>query len=244
VSHPLTSTPTLLPTHPPVHSYAQITVADTGVGIHPDFLLHVFDYFQQADSATTRRFGGLGLGLAIVRQIVEAHGGTVWVESLGEGHGATFTVRLPLTAIQSTTNGDNTPLRGSCTLQGTQVLVVDNEPDALDFAVFVLQQAGATVMSATSADEALTLLSQSQPDVLLSDIGMPDQDGYMLMQQVRSLPSSEGGQVPAIALTAYAGDIDYRQALAAGFQRHLAKPIEPDALVKTIADLVQQHKRQ
>ena len=222
-------------------SQAQIMVSDTGVGIHPNFLPHVFDYFRQADGATTRRFGGLGLGLAIVRQIIEAHGGTVWAESSGEGQGATFMVRLPLTSTQPTTNLDSQLSENTFNLQGTQILVVDNEPDALEVAAFVLRQAGANVIVASSAAEALALLSQSQPDVLLSDIGMPDTDGYMLMQQVRSLPPDQGGQIPAIALTAYAGDINYQEAMAAGFQQHLAKPVEPDELIRTIAALIKRN---
>jgi PAS domain S-box-containing protein len=222
--------------------HAQIKVTDTGVGIHPDFLPWVFDYFRQADSATTRRFGGLGLGLAIVRQIVEAHGGTVSANSPGEGQGSTFTVRLPLTSVHSTADLDRQPLEDSFDLQGTQILVVDNEPDALEFAAFVLEQAGAEVRSATSADEALALLSQST-DVLVSDIGMPDMDGYTLMRLVRSLPPDQGGQVPAIALTAYAAEIDHQQALRAGFQQHIAKPVEPEALIRAVATLVQQQRQ-
>ncbi|MBD1867060.1 PAS domain-containing protein [Cyanobacteria bacterium FACHB-471] len=224
--------------------HAQIKVSDTGVGIHPSFLPCVFECFQQADSATTRRFGGLGLGLAIVRQIVEAHGGTVLADSPGEGQGATFTVRLPLTSAQPTAELDRQPLEDSFDLQGTQILVVDNEPDALEFAAFVLEQAGAEVLSTTSADEALALLSQSTPDVLLSDIGMPDMDGYTLLRRVRLLPPDQGGQIPAIALTAYAAEIDHQQAIKAGFQRHVAKPVEPEALIRTVATLVQQQQQQ
>lgn len=224
-----------------IDGYAQIVVSDTGVGIHTSFLPHVFDCFRQADGATTRRFGGLGLGLAIVRQLVEAHGGTVWAESPGEGQGATFTVRLPLTPVQTISIPDSQPSKAALSLQGKQILVVDNEPDALEFAVFVLEQAGANVIPAFSAAEALTLLSQAKPDVLISDIGMPEMDGYMLMQQVRLLSPEQGGQIPAIALTAYAGDINYQQAIAAGFQRHLAKPVNPDILIRAITTLIQTH---
>lgn len=225
---------------------AEIRVSDTGIGIHANFLPYVFDYFRQADGATTRRFGGLGLGLAIVRQLVEAHGGTVEAESRGEGQGTTFTVRLPLATDSATPEPDNYPLEDGASLQGIQVLAVDNEPDSLEFIAFVLEQVGANVITASSADEALTLLTQLQPDLLLSDIGMPDQDGYMLMQQVRrleasqreSLSSRQKRQIPAIALTAYAGDMDYQRAIAAGFQRHLPKPVEPETLIKTIANLI------
>ncbi|MDZ8108558.1 MAG: PAS domain S-box protein [Nostoc sp. DedQUE12a] len=224
-----------------INGYAQIAVSDTGIGIHPNFLPYVFDYFRQADGATTRKFGGLGLGLAIVRQIVEAHGGTVSAESLGQGQGAIFTLRLPLMPTQVLKQQDSQPSE-SANLQGTNILVVDNEPDSLEFIAFVLEQSGANVITATSAAEALQLFSQFQPDVLISDIGMPDRDGYMLMQQVRALPPEQGGQVLAIALTAYAGYGDYQQAMAAGFQQHLTKPVDPELLIKVIADLLKQNQ--
>ncbi|MBL1179231.1 hybrid sensor histidine kinase/response regulator, partial [Pantanalinema sp. GBBB05] len=216
---------------------AQITVQDTGKGIAPDFLPQVFDYFRQEDGATTRKFGGLGLGLAIVRQIVELHGGTVRAESQGEGRGATFIVRLPLMLIQHPVA--SVPESPSCSLDlsGIQVLVVDDEADSRDFIAFVVGQSGATVRTAVSVAEAIALLTQSQFDILLSDIGMPEMDGYMLMRQVRRLPPEQNGQVKAIALTAYAGDFNQQQALQAGFQQHIAKPVEPQALVETIATL-------
>jgi CheY-like chemotaxis protein/two-component sensor histidine kinase len=219
-------------------SCAHITVSDTGQGIEPDFLPYVFDYFRQANATTTRKFGGLGLGLAIVRNLVELHGGTAGVESPGVGMGATFTVRLPVMPIQASANQNGQSSKPSSDLNGIQVLVVDDEPDSREFVAFVLEQAGATVLTATTADEALTMLIRSEPNVLLSDIGMPDMDGYMLMQQVRALPPEQGGQVLAIALTAYAGDFNQQQALRAGFQRHVSKPIEPERLIQVISSLI------
>ncbi|WP_416670348.1 PAS domain S-box protein [Egbenema bharatensis] len=237
--------PTDPPTHPPVHSCAQITVSDTGQGIKPDFLPYVFDYFRQADGTTTRTFGGLGLGLAIVRHLVELHGGTVRADSLGEGQGATFTIRLPLLTPSQVNQGERlrSGLLGispqqSIDLSGIKILVVDDDPDTRELVVFVLEQQGAQVITATSAHEVLLVLPQAKPDVLLSDIGMPEMDGYMLIRQVRALTPEQGGQIPAIALTAYAGDINQKQVLAAGFQKHISKPIEPQKLVQAIAHLV------
>ena len=217
-----------------VGNQVQITVVDTGKGIPTDFLPYVFDYFRQADGSTTRKFGGLGLGLAIVRHLVELHGGTVWAESRGEELGATFTVRLPLMPTQPTVESNAHSPEGSPSLGGVQVLVVDDEADSREFIAFVLEQAGAIVFSATTPGEAFTALTQSQMHVLLSDIGMPGMDGYMLMRQIRALPPEKGGQIPAIALTAYAGDFNQQQALKAGFQQHLSKPVDPEALVRAI----------
>ncbi|MFQ4137652.1 PAS domain S-box protein [Nodosilinea sp. PGN35] len=221
-----------------VDSYAQIQVRDTGKGIHPDFLPHVFDYFRQEDGTTTRQFGGLGLGLAIVRQLTELHGGDVAAASPGADLGATFTVRLPLTARQHDQPSPAAPLDKATDLTGLQILVVDDEADMRELASFILTQAGAQVATAASAIQALSQLNQSVPDLLLCDIGMPEMNGYALIQQIRQRRRDQGGNLPAIALTAYAGEINQQQALAAGFQRHLAKPIEPDLLVKAIATLV------
>jgi PAS domain S-box-containing protein len=223
-----------------VDSQAQITISDTGKGILPDFVPYVFDYFRQEDGATTRKFGGLGLGLAIVRHLVELHGGTVQVASPGEGLGATFTVKLPLMPVQSDVALNSSFSEPSCDLNGIQVLVIDDETDSREFVAFVLEQSGASVTTATTASEGFALLTRSQPHVLLSDVGMPDMDGYMLMRQVRTLPAEQGGNVVAIALTAYAGDFNQQQALQAGFQQHMAKPIEPEALIRVIANLTQR----
>jgi PAS domain S-box-containing protein len=222
-------------------SSAQITVSDTGQGISPDFLPYVFDYFRQADAATTRKFGGLGLGLAIVRHLVELHGGTVRADSLGEGQGATFTLRLPLLHTPSQATQNERLPQQPLDLSSIKILVVDDETDTRELVAFVLEQQGAQVITATSAHEALLVLSQAKPDVLLSDIGMPEMDGYMLIQQVRALAPNQGGQIPAIALTAYAGDTNQQQVIAAGFQKHISKPIEPEKLVQAIAHLVHPH---
>ncbi|BAY73919.1 multi-sensor hybrid histidine kinase [Nostoc linckia NIES-25] len=221
--------------------FAQIIVSDTGKGIHPDFLPHVFEHFCQEDAATTRKFGGLGLGLAIVRQLVELHGGTVQAQSLGQGQGATFTVKLPLMVTSSQIHRDTGVSEPALDLTGITVLVVDDDVDTREFVVFLIEEYGAKAIAVNSAIEALIALKHCQPDVLLSDIAMPEVDGYMLVRQIRALPANQGGQIPAIALTAYAGEIDYQQAMLAGFQRHIPKPVDPANLVETIADLV-RHK--
>ena len=217
---------------------AQIQVSDTGKGIPPDFLPHVFEYFRQADGTTTRRFGGLGLGLAIVRHLVELHGGTVQAASQGEGQGATFTVQLPIMKVDNGMSAAEAPALltdSSHPLQGIRVLVVDDEADTRDLVTFIIKEAGAIVTAVASAIAALEACAQAQPDVLVSDIGMPEMDGYMLIRQLRSQP--QGQQILAIALTAYAGEIDYRQALAAGFQQHIPKPVEPVQLIEAIASV-------
>ncbi|MDZ8086856.1 MAG: ATP-binding protein [Nostoc sp. DedQUE12b] len=226
-----------------VDAEAQITVSDTGKGISPEFLPYVFEYFRQADGTTTRKFGGLGLGLAIVRHLTELHGGTIQAESLGEGQGAIFRVRLPLIKKDLTPkqNIDIAALNSSPPIEiltGIQILVVDDDDDTRDFHTFVLEQAGAMVTAVTSAKEALQILAESESDMLLSDIGMPEMDGYMLMRQVKALQANQAKQIPAIALTAYAGEINQQQALESGFQKHLSKPVEPDELVKAIATLI------
>ncbi|MEH2235200.1 MAG: ATP-binding protein [Nostoc sp.] len=222
---------------------AQIQVSDTGKGISADFLPYLFDYFRQADSTTTRTFGGLGLGLAIVRKVVEMHGGKVQAESPGEESGTTFSVELPLLVrSEHVRREENESLDcepESSLLSNTQILVVDDEPDIRDLVSFILQDYGGEVTAVASAQEALQALSESIPDVLISDIGMPKTDGYMLMREVRARSPQQGGLVPAIALTAYAGEMNQQQALAAGFQMHISKPVDPDALVKAIVDLIE-----
>jgi signal transduction histidine kinase/DNA-binding response OmpR family regulator len=221
-----------------LQSFVQIEVKDTGKGISPEFLPHVFEYFRQADASTTRNQGGLGLGLAIVRHLVELHGGTVMAESLGEGKGATFTVRLPMMRTSSQSTREDNPSAPLSPFEGLRILIVDDEPDARDFLAFLLKHKGASVTALASAREALNFLTQSQADVLISDIGMPEVDGYMLLRQVRALTPERGGQIPAIALTAYARDIDRQEAIAAGFQKHVPKPVQPDKLEAVIAELL------
>jgi signal transduction histidine kinase/PAS domain-containing protein len=219
-------------------SVAQIVICDNGKGITADFLPHVFDYFRQEDGTTTRRFGGLGLGLAIVRHLIELHGGTIAAESEGEGRGTTFIIRLPSIPEQTKVEPHQASDTLSRNLRDVRVLIIDDEVDSLEFIAFVLELAGARVTTAATAGEGFLSLTKSSFDVLLSDIGMPDLDGYMLMRQIRNLSPEQGGEIKAIALTAYAGDFDRQQALQAGFQAHLSKPIKPDALVKAIAHLI------
>ncbi|MCC5656625.1 response regulator [Nostoc sp. XA010] len=222
-------------------SQAQITVSDTGKGINPDFLPYVFESFRQADATTTRKFGGLGLGLAIVRHLVELHGGTVQVHSPGEGQGAIFNVRFPLMKTQSYSQAeeDSSLLTfNTSPLTGIRLLIVDDDEDIRDFLGFVLEQAGAEVCIVTSAIEALEAVEQSPPDILLSDIGMPEMDGYMLIRQIRAMPPEQGGKILALALSAYAGEVNRQQAQDAGFQQHVAKPIDPDRLIAVILDII------
>uniref|UniRef100_B8HS57 histidine kinase n=1 Tax=Cyanothece sp. (strain PCC 7425 / ATCC 29141) TaxID=395961 RepID=B8HS57_CYAP4 len=221
-----------------VDTFAQLQVQDTGKGISPAFLPHVFDYFRQEDGTTTRKFGGLGLGLAIVRHLTEQHGGTVAADSPGEGLGATFTIRLPLQAKATETADPQLPPAAQLDLSNLNILVVDDEVDMRELMVTILETYGAQVRLAASAIDALNILQQWHPDLLISDIGMPDMDGYSLMQQVQAIATAQQNSIPGIALTAYAGEIDQRQALAAGYQLHLAKPVEPEALVQAIATLI------
>ena len=221
---------------------AQITVRDTGIGIDSEFLPHLFEYFRQEDSSITRKFGGLGLGLAIASQIVELHGGTIRADSPGKGLGTTFTVSLPILRtypIELTLPSDsNTRMPIPAPLDGLQILIVDDDLDSLELIAFVLQQEGAIVTVAGSVPEALQALANANYDLLISDIGMPGIDGYQFIHQLRALSPKLGGQIPAIALTAYAGEMDLQLALEAGFQKHISKPVEPEQLVKTISSLL------
>ena len=228
-------------------SYVEVAVADDGQGIAAEFLPHVFDRFRQADGAFNRQAGGLGLGLAIVRSLVELHGGSVTAASDGLGRGATFTVRLPMAPLRR----DSTPSLHSepgmpstptfeCppALRNLRILVVDDEKDTRELLAFVLGQCEVHVTLADSASEAIATLARAPFDVLISDIGMPSEDGFALIRRLRRLPASLGGQIPALALTAYARSEDRIAALKAGFQMHLAKPIEPNDLLVTLATLV------
>ncbi len=221
---------------------AQIEVSDTGRGIATEFLPYVFEYFRQADSKTTRSVGGLGLGLAIVHNLVELHGGSVQAHSDGEGLGARFTVTLPLISLGSVVPEESVLPESELSLAGIALVVVDDDRDTLEFLEFVLQEYGANVRAVSSAQQAIAAIETSIPDLLLSDIGMPQMDGYMLIRELRQWEVQRGGAIPAIALTAYAGETNRQQILEAGFQQHLSKPIQPAELVQAIAFWVKRHQ--
>lgn len=229
-----------------VNSHVELSVADNGRGITSDFLPQVFDRFRQADSSTTRQVGGLGLGLAIVKQLVELHGGTIKAKSPGLGQGATFIVSLPLT-LDRRPAASNTPIEPSdksdenadrFILDGIKVVYVDDEPDARDLVKRVLADHGATVFTGGSAAEGRTIVLKERPDLIVADIGMPEEDGYSFIRSIRALPADRGGTIPAAAVTALARSEDRRRALLAGFQTHVAKPVEPAELVAVVASLV------
>jgi signal transduction histidine kinase/ActR/RegA family two-component response regulator len=239
-------------------SQAVLSVQDSGEGIDPQFLPHVFDAFRQADASKARVHKGLGLGLSIVSHLADAHGGTVAVSSAGKGKGATFSVALPImpftrgqaateppTAVSASHDDDEWPMvmPQADALAGKTILAVDDHRPTLDLLAFVLRSAGATVVPATNAEDGYRLLSRSRPDVLLSDVGMPGEDGLTFIARVRRLPPERGGDVPAIALTAYVREDDRDTILSSGYQAYLAKPIEPATLVSSILEVTSQHER-
>ena len=227
-----------------IGSYIEIGIHDSGLGISPDFMPYVFDRFRQADASLTRQYGGLGLGLAIVKQLVELHGGTVRAESAGAGKGASFIVNLPLTTSSDKVINEPWSLkRNPCdgenlSLSGIKVLVIDDELDAREVIKRILTHCGASVTTAASAMEGLQRLRLDKPDVLVSDIGMPDKNGYQFIREVRNLPAESGGKTPAIALTAFARPEDQISAMNAGYQAHLTKPVESRELITEIAKLL------
>jgi PAS domain S-box-containing protein len=233
-----------------INSHVEIVVSDTGVGINSDFLPHVFDRFRQADGSTTRNYGGLGLGLAIVRHLVELHGGTAWAESAGAGQGAKFTVRLPIMIATDNQRDEETrrpPVAVSeprdkqpVSLNGLRIIVVDDEFDARTLLTAMLERCGAQVVAVGSAREGLESIENWMPDVLIADIGMPVEDGYGLIRKVRALPKERGGHTPALALTAYARIEDRARALSEGYQVHLAKPVDRFELAMVVAGLGEQ----
>jgi signal transduction histidine kinase/CheY-like chemotaxis protein len=233
-------------------SIVQIRVNDTGQGIEKQFLPFVFERFSQADGTSTRKYGGLGLGLAIVRHLIELHGGTVKVESEGINQGTTFTVSLPVMTARETPSGvdensavieEDSLIENFLVLKDLRILIVDDEPDTQLLLATITEGGGANVMTAGSANEALRIIEQFNPHLLISDIAMPDEDGYSLLRKLRILNSAQGVDTPAIALTAYAREEDRNRALEAGFQRHMAKPINPDDLIAVITELLNIRNR-
>ncbi len=230
-----------------VNSHVEIGVSDTGEGIKPDFLPHVFERFRQGDSATTRRHGGVGLGLSITKHLVELHGGSIQAKSPGEGLGSTFRVALPFTPIQSDLQDPQrrhpragAPAAPQCAppaLTGVRVLVVDDEADARALIKRLLENCQASVTAASSVEEALALVNSASFDVIVSDIGMPQRDGFEFAQELRLLPPEKGGRTPAVALTAFARSEDRTRAMLAGFDVHVAKPVEPSELCAVVARL-------
>jgi CheY-like chemotaxis protein len=220
----------------------EVTIGDTGVGISPEDLPHVFERFHQIDSSTKRSHGGLGLGLAIVRHLVELHGGTVSAESGGTGKGTTFRVSLPVAKDVTIGSGNRPELSDNSGLRGVKILVVDDNADSLEMCCISLEQLGAQTRSATTCSAALEIFAHWRPDVLISDLGMPEQDGFDLIKQVRSLSREQGGDIPAAALTAYARNEDRELALNAGFHAHIPKPVEIRLLADEISRLLNGHK--
>ena len=233
-----------------VNSHVEIVVSDTGIGITREFLPYVFDRFRQADAGSTRKTGGLGLGLAIVRHLTEMHGGTVTAESEGDNRGATFTVRLPMMIVQPSAAQNRehplterpNPLRKLADLGGVKVLAVDDDADALGLLKDVLEASGAQVTTASSAAAALEAIKTLCPDVMVADIGMPEVDGFELIRQVRASDVPQIRDIPAAALTAFARSEDRTKALQSGFEMHLSKPVDPGELVASVATLVRRYR--
>jgi CheY-like chemotaxis protein len=228
-----------------VNSHVEIVVEDTGVGIRPEFLPYVFDRFRQADATITRRYGGLGLGLSIVKTLVELHGGSVRVKSAGENQGSTFIVALPVSHVRAEETSRHSILPSDPLdaielprLDGVEVLIVDDEQDGRALVARILQERGARTTCTSSAHEALGYLQQRSFDILLSDIGMPEMDGYEFLKRARQLRSADDGQMPAVAITAYARPDDRQRSLLAGYQMHLSKPIEAGELIAGMASLL------
>jgi CheY-like chemotaxis protein len=219
-----------------------LKVTDTGVGIAPEVLPFVFDRFRQADASSTRVHGGLGLGLAIVRHLVERHGGTVGAHSAGPGSGATFTVSLPVHTRAEQPREPDPARRGTEriassgeALRERLVLIVDDQADARELITEIVRGCGADVVAAASTREALDVLAKAAPQLLIADIALPGEDGYELIRRIRELPPERGGRIPAIAVTGYAGPRDRERALTAGFQQHVVKPVDPETLLEAIA---------
>jgi CheY-like chemotaxis protein len=216
----------------------RVDVSDTGNGIAPAFLPHVFERFRQADGSSTRTHGGLGLGLSIGRHLVELHGGRMTADSAGEGHGSTFSVYLPVREAEQRpappVSSERRPRSRKLDLEGTHVLIVDDEPDARELLRVMLTSTSARITEAESAAEALRVYSEDRPDIILADVAMPGQDGYALMRAIRSLPGGEGGHVRAVAVSAYARREDRQRALKAGFNDHVCKPVQPDDVYAAI----------
>ena len=233
--------------------HIEITVTDTGIGIEPQFMPYIFDRFRQADSTSTRKYSGLGLGLAIVRHVVEMHGGTVAASSPGQGQGATFKARFPIASAQLLQPETAPPgpelkqptqpnqIDGPQDLGGVRVLVVEDDLDTLEMLKAIFQNRGAEVITASSADDALEALEHSVPDALVSDLAMPGQDGYELIEHIRQRGSNRGGNIPAVALTAHARVEDRVRALTAGFQMYVPKPVDPNELIAVVANLTHRH---
>jgi signal transduction histidine kinase/ActR/RegA family two-component response regulator len=232
-----------------------ISVSDTGIGISPEFLPHVFEHFRQADGSSTRNYGGLGLGLAIAWHLVKLHGGEIFAESKGQGEGATFRVKLPLAdfryqqnilAEHSESHGHNNHLTDLGAISGIRVLVVDDEQDARELISFILIQSGLEVRAVATVAEALHEFIEWRPDILISDISMPTEDGYMLIQQIRAIETESDcpKAIPAVALTAYAREEEHMRVLTAGYQVHLSKPVEPPHLIRIIANLAKSITRE